>query len=389
MNGFTRILATLCFVALLVGAVSLLGGALFLMTPASDSDEEVIFEVKPTEPFKSVAKRLESEGLIKSAKFIEIYARLTGASRNVRVGEYAIRKDLRPKEVLAILSSGKSVHYSITISEGLNRFEIADLVERQKIADRDEFLNLTTDRGFIQELLGKDLESLEGYLFPETYHITKYTGARGLIKIMVDRFKENFARAKQVAGWSLGNLTEHQLVTLASIIEKETGAPEERPVISSVFHNRLRKNMLLQTDPTIIYGIWNERGSWNGSLSRADLKFPSKYNTYLHRGLPPGPIANPGFEALKAAGAPAESDYLFFVSRNDGTHVFSREYRQHAKAVEEFQLNRRAREGKSWRDLKKRQAVPEKVVEAPPAEKIEKASATKPTKKPKKKKAAN
>lgn len=346
--------------------------------------EEVIFEVKPSESFKAVARRLENEGLIKSAKALEIYARLTGASRNVRVGEYAVRKNLRPKEVLAILSSGKSVHYAITVSEGLNRFEIADIVERQKIASRDEFLKLTTDRGLIKELLGEDLESFEGYLFPETYYITKYTSARELIRIMVNRFKENFARVQNFDGWSLGNFTVHQLVTLASIIEKETGAPEERPYIASVFHNRLRKNMLLQTDPTIIYGIWRDKGQWNGSLSRADLKYPSKYNTYLHLGLPPGPIANPGFEALKAAGAPAQSDYLFFVSRNDGTHVFSRDYQQHKKAVEEFQLNRKAREGKSWRDLSKRQAVPEGVVEAPPARKFEKTSATKSSKKKKK-----
>jgi len=369
VNGFTRIVITILLVALVSGGAALLGGAYFLLTPNSDSNEQIIFEVKPAETFKSVARRLEKEGLVKSAKVLEIYGRLTGAARSVRVGEYAVRKDLLPNEVLAILSSGKSVHYSITISEGLNRFEIADIVERQKLASRDEFLRLTRDRQFIKELLGDDFESLEGYLFPETYYVTKYTTVRELIKNMVERFKENFARVQQVPGWSLGGLTVHQIVTLASIIEKETGAPEERPVISSVFHNRLRKNMRLQTDPTIIYAIWNERGSWNGSLTRADMRFPSKYNTYLHFGLPPGPIANPGFEALKAAGAPAETDYLFFVSRNDGTHVFSRDYSQHQKAVADYQLNRRAREGKSWRDLSKRTAIPEGVVEAPPVEK--------------------
>lgn len=384
MNGLTRVLTALCLITLVAAAVFLFGGAYFLMTPASSSSEEVVFEVKPSEPFKAVARRLEKEGLIKSAWALEIYARLTGASRNIRVGEYAVRKDLRPKEVLAILSSGKSVHYAITVTEGLNRFEIADIVERQKIASRDEFLKLTSDRGLVKELLGEEHESFEGYLFPETYYITKYTSARDLIRIMVERFKENFARVQKVNGWSLGDFTVHQLVTLASIIEKETGAPEERPYIASVFHNRLRKNMLLQTDPTIIYGIWRDKGSWNGALSRADLRYPSKYNTYLNKGLPPGPIANPGFEALKAAGAPAQSDYLFFVSRNDGTHVFSRDYQQHKRAVEEFQLNRRAREGKSWRDLRKRQHVPEGVVEAPAVQKFEKTSSKKPTEKKRK-----
>lgn len=367
MSGFTRILMMVFLIGLVACAAAFLGGAFFLMTPASDSSEQVVFEVKPAESFKSVARRLQDEGLIASAKALEIYARLTGGTNRARVGEYAIRKNLRPKDVLAIISTGQSIHYSITISEGLNRFEIADLVERQKIAGKEEFLALCSDASLIRELLGRDTESLEGYLFPDTYHVTKYTGARGLIRAMVGRFKESFAEVQELSGWDRGGLTDHQVVTLASIVEKETGAPEERAVIASVFHNRLRKKMLLQTDPTIIYGIWNEKGAWNGSISRADLKFPSRYNTYLHAGLPPGPIASPGFEALKAVGIPAESEYLFFVSRNDGTHIFSKDYKQHKQAVQQFQIDRRAREGKSWRDLNRRQTVPGKVVDVVPA----------------------
>jgi UPF0755 protein len=188
---------------------------------------------------------------------------------------------------------------------------------------------------------------------------------------MVERFLQNFAKLQAMPGWNSTRLTRHQLVTLASIVEKETGAPEERPVISSVFHNRLRLNMKLQTDPTVIYGIWEQTGQWNRNISRDDLLAPSKYNTYTFVGLPVGPIANPGYEALLAAGGPAQTEFLFFVSRNDGTHVFSRDYGQHRSAVMQFQIDRAARDGKSWRDLKNREVVPTKVLEAssPRAEK--------------------
>lgn len=361
MNGIFRLFTVLLLGIVVAGMVIVSLGILFLISPASSSSEEIVFEVRPAESLKSVARRLESEGLISNARYLEIYARLTNRAGKIRTGEYAIRKNSRPRHVLSVISSGQSVHYSITISEGLNRFEIAEIVSRQGIASSKEFLELSSNPGFIRELLGRDAESLEGYLFPDTYHVTKYTGAKELIKIMVGRFQESFGKIKNLSGWSSYDLDDHQVITLASIVEKETGAPEERPVIASVFHNRLRKKMRLQTDPTIIYGIWNEKGSWNGAISRADLKFPSRYNTYLHSGLPPGPIANPGFEALKAVGLPAVSDYLFFVSRNDGTHVFSKDYQQHKKAVERFQLDRRAREGKSWRDLQKRKSIPDRV----------------------------
>ena len=366
MNGFTRAFVFLIAIVLLLGAGAAFTGFYYVGLPLSTSEEQIVFEVRPGESFRSVARRLEERGLVRSARFLNIYARLTGMAGRVRVGEYAVRRNLRPKDILNTLSTGQSILYSITVSEGLNRFEVADIVERQNVATRDEFLALTVDRAFIREVLGRDALSLEGYLFPETYHITKYTGARGLVKVMVDRFKENFARARAVPGWSLGAMSEHELITLASIVEKETGAPEERPVISSVFHNRLKKKMALQTDPTIIYGLWVEKGEWDGKISRADLKFPSRYNTYLHKGLPPGPIANPGFEALKAAGAPAQTEFLFFVSRNNGTHVFSTEYKQHSQAVQQFQIDKKAREGKSWRDLQKRETAPAQVISAPP-----------------------
>ena len=355
----------LIFVTLVLCAVIGVGlfAFRFLETPTSIASEEVVFEVRPGESFKTITHRLESQHLVTSAYLMQLYGRLTGSSSHIRVGEYAIRRDAHPRDIMATLTSGKSIEYSITVQEGFNRFEIAELLGKDKLISRKEFLDLTQDPVFVQELLGEKQSTLEGYLFPETYHITKFTGARGLIRMMVARFKENYSKIQMSP---MVNMNRNELVTLASIIEKETGAPEERAVISSVFHNRLRIGMRLQTDPTVVYGIWDKTGTWNGNISRDDLTRPSRYNTYVISGLPPGPISNPGLEALKAAAAPAQSEFLFFVSRNEGTHVFSKDYGQHQKAVSKFQLDKKAREGKSWRDLQKRTIVPTDVIAAPP-----------------------
>lgn len=323
----------------------------FLNTPASDDGETTVFEVRPSESFKTIAQRLEDQNLIRSARMLELYGRFTKVSSKIRVGEYAIRKDARPKDVLAAITSGKSIEYSVTVQEGFNIFEISDVVAKRGIAKRDEFLALVRDPVVVKELLGFEASSLEGYLFPETYNITKFTGARGLIKMMVSRYKENFAKATATKN---SGLNDRELVTLASIIEKETGAPEERPIISSVFYNRMKINMRLQTDPTTIYGIWEKTGQWDRNISKNDLMTPSRYNTYSFAGLPPGPIANPGLEAMKAAANPADSEALFFVSKGDGTHVFSKDLKGHVNAIAKFQLDKKAREGKSWRDLQKR-----------------------------------
>jgi len=323
----------------------------FLNTPASDDASEAVFEVRPHESFKTIAGRLEESGLIRSARFLELYARISHVGSKVRVGEYAVRRNARPKDVLAIITSGKSIEYSISIPEGYNIFEIADAFAKKNICTHDEFLKIVRDPQFVHEMLGEDAPSLEGYLFPETYSYTKFTSPTGIVKMMISRFKENWSKIE-----ALGELpmSKHDLVTLASIIEKETGAPEERPLISSVFYNRMKINMRLQTDPTVIYGIWEKTGSWDRNISKQDLLTPNKYNTYTFTGLPYGPIANPGFDALKAAAQPATSEYLFFVSKNNGTHIFSKDLKGHVKAIEQYQLDNKAREGHSWRELSKR-----------------------------------
>ncbi|MGE0761839.1 MAG: endolytic transglycosylase MltG [Bdellovibrionales bacterium] len=312
--------------------------------------EERIFEVLPGEGFYRVASRVEQEGLVTSALKFKILAKLSGQADSLRVGEYAVRTDLRPIELLSILSSGKSIERQITFPEGYNIYDIALAVEQKGLGKKEELIRLARDPRIVEKLLGEKLPSLEGYLFPETYKYTKYTSLESLLKSMVERFKERYA----TLGYGPNEpMTRHQIVTMASVIEKETGAPEERPLISSVFHNRLKRGMRLQSDPTILYGIWSETGEWKQNITREDITRHTPYNTYTVAALPVGPISNPGLEALASVGQPATSEFLFFVSKNDGTHTFSENFAQHNSAVQKFQIDRKAREGKSWRDLNK------------------------------------
>jgi len=328
-------------------------GYQFTHTRPSETAQDVIFEVEPGRSFNVLAKDLETRGAIRNASFFSLYARLIGERSKVKVGEYLLRTDMYPHEVLEMITSGKSIARPFTVSEGLSTYEIADLYEKDGFGKASEFMALVHDQQLIQSLLGEKLESLEGYLFPETYMLTKFTDTKTLITNMVKRFLHVYSEVSPQS--EIKNLNRNQIVTLASIIEKETGAPEERPLISSIFHNRLEKKMKLQTDPTIIYGKAEKLGAIVINITHEDLVTPTRYNTYVIPGLPPTPIANPGRDALLAAMKPAHSNYLFFVSHNNGTHEFSETYQAHQKAVQKFQLNAKAREGHSWRELKNRE----------------------------------
>ncbi len=370
---FLRVtIIALLVVCAIAGTVGYQAFRFVRQAPSSDNSI-VVFEVKEGQPLREVARQLEAARLITDARMFRAYARVKAPASGVRVGEYALRRNMSPGEILKILASGRSIEYVVTVSEGLNRFEIADIIEKLGIGSRKEFLQLTSNPEFVRTLLNESYPTLEGYLFPETYYVTRASGVRGLVKQMVAKYKEKFAKVDRASDAAVP-LTPRQIMVLASIVEKETAAVEERPVISSVFHNRLKKNMRLQTDPTVIYGIWEKSGVWDRNISRQDLVTPTPYNTYVISGLPPGPISNPGFEAMQAAARPAKSEFLFFVSRNDGTHVFSREYGQHKNAVSEYQMSQKARAGKSWRDLKKRTDTPATVKEAKvaPAKKVKK-----------------
>lgn len=353
-----KLVTFLSLVGLILGIVFGYLWNQFSFSPNEKLNQAIIYEVKTGQSLSTVAHDLQRNGLIKSAFLFQIYARIRGDHSKMKVGEYELGPNLTQREILNRITSGKSILRSFTVAEGLNIFEVAHEFEKQGFGESREFLKLCQDSVLISELIGDFFpraKTLEGYLFPETYKLTKYVGARGLIRQMVKRFfavidelnfsyLKNFERGVQ--------LNSHELVTLASIVEKETGASSERPLIASVFFNRLKKGMRLQTDPTILYGKTLLSGHLEGNITKTDLTTPNPYNTYLIKGLPPGPIANPGRESLKAVLSPAQSSFFYFVSQNDGTHIFSEEYAQHEKAVAKFQLNRMNRENKSWRDLK-------------------------------------
>jgi UPF0755 protein len=335
-----------------IGCAAIFFGFQLLKKPVGASQEEIIFEVPPRMTFAEISSQLQEKKLIRNAKVFQTYARIKGQAGKVKVGEYSLNQSMSPDQIISMLTSGKSLARSITIAEGLNIFDIAAEFEKEKICTQKEFLEIVEDKDFIKSLLGEELPSLEGYLFPETYKYTKYEGPKVIISSMVKRFL--IVWNEQLAG-EIGKLnwSRNQVVTLASIVEKETGAAFERPLISSVFHNRITKKMRLQTDPTVLYGMALRDRKMPINITRADLQTPTPYNTYTIDSLPPAPIANPGKEALLAVLNPATSNFLFFVSQNNGTHVFSETLQQHNKAVQQYQLNAKARENKSWRDLQK------------------------------------
>ncbi|MCK5392621.1 MAG: endolytic transglycosylase MltG, partial [Deltaproteobacteria bacterium] len=222
--------------------------------------------------------------------------------------------------------------YRVTIPEGLTVKEIAELLGKNGVVDEQEFILEIQNKELLRELLGKDAISFEGYLFPETYSYSRVPSSQELIRLMVNRFKTVYEPLKDLR--DKVNLTDKEVLTLASIIEKETGAAFERPMISAVFHNRLRIGMKLDSDPTVIYGM-GER--YAGNLRRRDLREVTEYNTYVIKGLPPGPIANPGKASILASLNPADVNYLYFVSKGDGTHHFSPNYREHQRAVFKYQ----------------------------------------------------
>lgn len=301
-------------------------------TPVGRQPEQVIFGVKSGENFQLMSRRLGELGIIEHPDKFRWYARLKGHDKNVKAGEYQLSPFLTPKQILEIMVSGKVMLHRITIPEGYNLFQIASLVSQNEMMTEQAFLEKAMDASFAKEE-GIAAATFEGYLFPETYYFPKDVSAQKIITTMVRRLNEVFLPQWKQRAQEL-NMSVHQILTLASIIEKETGAAFERPLISSVFHNRLDKGIRLSSDPTVIYGIQD----FNGNLTRKDLETWTPYNTYQIKGLPPGPIANPGIASIQAALYPAKTDYLYFVSRKDDTHQFSTNLKDHNLAVRKYQL---------------------------------------------------
>jgi UPF0755 protein len=317
----------------LVLLLALAGGWLFhfLQAPVAPPAPALI-TVPPGESFASVAERLVAQNVVAAELPFHLLARWRGEARKVQAGRYEFAEPATPGEVLQRLVAGDVIRTRVTIPEGLTVAEIAVRLEAAGLAPRKTVLELAMDPAFTRSQ-GIAAETLEGYLFPETYSLAVGTTPEKILAAMVREFQRRLTPELQAAA-AARNLTVHQLVTLASIMQKEAGNNEELPLIAAVFHNRISRGMPLQADPTVIYGI----PDFAGNLTRKHLTTSTPYNTYRFVGLPPGPIANPGAEALQAAVQPAPVPYLFFVARGDGTHVFSETLKEHNQAVRRYQL---------------------------------------------------
>jgi UPF0755 protein len=283
------------------------------------------------ESLTALANRLHDEGLLEDPRYFRLLALLRGDSRRVKAGEFVVQGRVSPSALIDDLVHGDSRLWRFTIPEGYSIREIATKLEREGKGNAANFVRLAQDRAFIDSLglsVAPAQPTLEGFIYPETYYFSAGTGEAELLRDMVREFRKRAEPALREKAAASG-LTPYQALVLASIIEKETGAPNERGLISAVFHNRLKKDMRLYSDPTVIYGL----GIFNGNLTRKNLETDTPYNTYRVNGLPPTPIANPGIESMLAALEPANADYLYFVAKGDGTHHFSKTYKAHSQAV--------------------------------------------------------
>ncbi len=305
------------------------------------ADHVTVLDVAEGVSLSEVAKRLHQQKLIKSERVFVWVGRLSGLDRKIIPGEYELHGGMDSLTILGKIVKGDVIQYTVTIPEGFSVRQIADLLHEQRLVNGEAFLQFTKDQDFIQTLslsVDDPVENLEGYLFPDTYQFARHVATEQLIATMVSRFKETMTEDNRRRAAELG-LSWHQVVTLASVIEKETARDDERTLISGVFYNRLRKNIPLQSDPTVIYALHE----FDGNLRKRDLFFDSPYNTYRVLGLPHGPIANPGSAAIHAALYPDSTEYLYFVSRNDGSHEFSSTLAEHNRAVRKYQLRQRRR----------------------------------------------
>jgi UPF0755 protein len=300
--------------------------------PVSLEAKNIVVNIPSGQAFSVTADILFKAGIIESPFKFRMIARLKGYDKQLKAGEYILTASMPPIKILEKLVKGTVKLYKLTVPEGFNIYQIAELLAKEGFAEKNAFVEKATDPAFARSA-GINAVNFEGYLFPETYYFPKNVSIKTIISTMVQRFWQVFRPEWQDRSKQLG-FSIHEVVTLASIIEKETGAPFERPLISSVFHNRLRKKMRLESDPTVIYGL----KSFDGNLNRKHLETLTPYNTYRIKALPPGPIANPGQASLEAALYPADTKYIYFVSKKNKTHQFSTNLKDHNQAVRKYQL---------------------------------------------------
>lgn len=312
-------------------------------TPASADTKPVNFSVYPGDNAEAIAKRLEEAKLIRSVDLFRFIALYYGVDKDLKAGEYELRSDMTSSEIIARLTRGTVRSTTVTIPEGWRLEEVAQLLEKKGIFESKEFLKVTQEGKFDYEFLASRPPggSLEGFLFPDTYRVPARFDAEGFINRMLKNFDVRFSPAMRQQASAKG-MSIYEVLILASIVEREAVLATERPIIASVFLNRLRQGIPLEADPTVQYALAGnpdsvaKYGYWKTELTKADLEMSSPYNTYRHAGLPPGPISNPGLASIKAVLEPATTDYLYFVAKEDGSHAFSTTLEEHNRNVSNY-----------------------------------------------------
>lgn len=298
-----------------------------MFVPSDIGSTQLKVQIPEGATYREAISILAENNLLRDENIFIILGKITGTDKRVRAGYYAFWGSVRPWDVFEKLKDGRIIENWVTIVEGDSLLEIGRKLESGNIMSIDKFNTLARDKDFMR-YLNIEAPSLEGYLFPQTYKFPKSTEPKTVLKLKVSEMRRSFTDelmniAKEI-GWG-----ENEVLTMASIIEKEAMVNAERPIISSVFHNRLKKGMRLQSDPTAIYGV----KSFAHRITRRDLRNKTDFNTYIIHGLPPGPIASPGIKSIIAALQPADTEYLFFVARGDGRHYFSKTYADHKAAI--------------------------------------------------------
>ena len=328
------------FVLVLLIAIVAGAGAWWMYSQAIEpyrgyTEPEVFVEIPPGSSPAAIGNRLVSAGVVRDGRTFQAALFVSGRSRGLRAGEYRFDTPLHALDVIDKIARGDVYRRRLTFREGLTIAEMAQVFEERGFGKADEFTKAASHAALIADL-DPSARDLEGYLFPETYALPRGTSAAAVVAQMVDGFKKVMTPELRAAATGAG-LTVRQLVTLASLVEKETGTPEERPLVAAVYANRMKIGMGMQADPTVIYAL-QKAGKYTGNLRREDLQFDSPYNTYRYPGLPPGPIAAPGKASIESAAKPADVDYLYFVSKNDGSHVFASTLADHNQNVRTWQV---------------------------------------------------
>jgi UPF0755 protein len=323
--------------AVILAVIIVLMGIYVFLEMSLDLDplkEPVTVEIRQGMSFDQAMDMLVIKNLTRDPSVFAALGRITGVDKSLIPGRYCFKGRLSPFDVFRKLKNGSITPWEVTILEGDTLENIKIKLLKDDLVSEEEFDRLVMDREFMNRMQIK-APSLEGYLFPDTYRIDKGLSAEKILALMVRRLREKYDE-KMLARTSEIGLDERRILTLASIIEREAAVDSERPLISAVYHNRIKRRMYLQADPTAIYGV----KSLSAGVRKADLKRKTPYNTYRIKGLPPGPIASPGLKSIKAALYPAEVPYLYFVSNNDGTHTFSRTMKEHIRAVRKYRKSR-------------------------------------------------